>query len=402
MVSYNFENIDFRTELKMRQKDRSRTPTCYAAACLILVLVLLGSTKLTYIYAYPASASYIVPAKWADLYFSICIFNSGDSKYEKLFVDAVETWKNVWPHFSYKVSEGRAGCDIDLNIVKYPVGLAKERGSYGTTKVEYLESRGSITSVDMIIPTQTKKEVYQGDYCCKEVVDNISDKVFYITALHEFGHALGLGHTKDDGKGSLDIMHPNLYQQSDYLISSVTIKGLDDLYGTSTEAVDHAVTIKPDVVLEAKTNKDRYVSGETVSVHGKVSNLGGKGIVMLFTAGPEVSIDLLLYNPSYMLELCRPEFCYNFEPNSDGSFNLDIDIDKSGRFGLLMQYQDVSKILMFDVHDSAIPEDMREAMMKLQLNAWQRAELENAFSNMDNLTIIQKLLLEMVRSSIEK
>lgn len=366
------------------------------------MLVLVGSINLTYVYAYPTSIAYMVPAKWADLYFSICIFNSGDSKYEKLFVDAVETWKSVWSHFSYKVSEGRTGCDIDLNIVKYPVGLAKERGSYGTTKVEYLESRGSITSVDMIIPTETKKEVYQGDYCCKEVVDNISDKVFYITALHEFGHSLGLGHTKDNGTGSLDIMHPNLYQQSDYLISSVTIKALDDLYGTSTEAVDNEITIKPDVVLEAKTNKESYVSGETVSVHGKVSKLAGKGTVMLFKADPEVSIDLLLYNPGYMLELCRPEFCYNFEPNNDGSFNLDINVDKSGRLGLLIQYQDVSRILMFDIDDSTIPEEMREAIMRLQLNAWQRVELENAFGNMDNLTTIQKLLLEMVLSSIEK
>lgn len=370
---------------------------------LILVLASLYSISLqTYVYAYPTSITPFVPAKWADLYFSICIMNSGDSKYEKLFVEAVETWKSVWPHFNYIVDEGRDGCDIDLTLVKYPVGLAKERGSYGTTTVAYLEERGSITSVDVIIPTQTKKEVYQGTYCCKEIIENMSENVFYLTALHEFGHVLGLGHTKDDGIGNLDIMHPSLYQQTDYIISVVTIKGLDDLYGTSTETIDHVIKIQTSVALEARTDREKYVSGETVYVDGRVSKLGGTGSIMLVKLGPETSTNLLISSSKNILELCRPELCYSFGPNDDGSFSTSINVHKIGRWALLVQYLDLSKVLVFDVYDSTIPQHIRDSFINLQLNAWQRAELEGALSNMDDLTITQERILEMVLSDMKR
>ena len=62
-----------------------------------------------------------------------------------------------------------------------------------------------------------------------------------------------------------------------------------------------------------------------------------------------------------------------------------------------VQYLGLSKVLVFDVYDSTIQQNIRDYFTDLQLNAWQTAELEEAWGNMDDLTVTQKPVLEMVQ-----
>ena len=289
-------------------------------------------------YGYPTFIDQAVPAKWTDLYFSICVNNIADSRYEKLFERAIEQWKSAWPNFDYVIRENQDGCDIDLSITKDSVGLPKKQHSQGTTVIGYWQGN-HITSADITIPTQTKDEVKQGNYCCKELVYEISEKKFYLIALHEFGHALGLAHAEDDGEEPFDVMTA-MGEHNRYVVSAVAVNTLNSIYEKSTKAGDHPVTVVPSVTVELEMDKDTYVFDDSVKVTGKVSKAGGTGKIML--------LKLLDGSPSMSLNTLA-----DFIPNKDGSFVIDMDLktDQSGEWELLVQYLGVSKSMLFDVEE---------------------------------------------------
>jgi predicted Zn-dependent protease len=309
----------------------------YSLVFSVIAAILLAATQAAY--GYPTFMDQAVPAKWTDLYFSICISNTADPRYEKMFVNAVEQWKSAWPNFEYIVHSGQTGCDINVNITKDVVGLPKDQHSLGTTRIGYWYGN-NIVNADITIPTQLKQEVKQGNYCCKALIYEFSEKKFNLIALHEFGHALGLAHPEDDGAEPFDVMYA-MGEHNQYVISAIAIGTLNSIYGKTTSAVDHPVEVKPLVTVDVGMDKDTYFFDDAVKVSGKVSKLGGTGMVML--------LKLLDGEPSLSINKVT-----NFTPNYDGTFAVDTDLrtDQSGDWMMLTQYMGVSKSLLFDVEET--------------------------------------------------
>jgi predicted Zn-dependent protease len=305
----------------------------YRYSAIITSIILVASTQTAF--GYPIAMDQVVQAKWDHLYLSICVKNESDPVYEKLFLNAVEQWKEAWPHFSFNVNKNTSGCDIDASITEYSVGLPKERHSQGTTEIKYWPN-GNIVKADITIPTKVKKEVRLGDDCCMELTYTISEKKFYLVSLHEFGHALGLGHSKETEKEPFDVMHV-IEEHNQYIISQVAVKTLDRMYGKSTNAVDYSIDINPSLVMQVSIDKERYVLDENVNVSGKVSKVyeRNNGKIILLKLQEPMSI----YATSY------------FVPQDDGMFAMDIELrtNYNGKWMVVVQYMHLTEIRLFDV-----------------------------------------------------
>ncbi|NMJ87420.1 MAG: hypothetical protein EX285_06225 [Thaumarchaeota archaeon] len=307
-------------------------------ACLTILLasnILYSLSISQQTYGYPSSIDQSWPVKWEYLNFTICIDNGADTKYEQLFIKAIEDWKNAWPHFRYTLIdlEGIKACEINVTILKQSVDM-QNAGHAGVT---WLKSYGDlyIGSVEITIPTQTRAEVNEGIHCCREIVFESSEKFFYETALHEFGHALNLGHAVDNNKEPVDIMYSESNERAKHVISALSIKTLDKIYTTSTQAKDYPIIIQPSVTINAITDKSIYVFDEILELSGKVSWKGGTGTILLFD--PEISLYTFI----------------SFTPKRDGSFSLDINLktEHVGTWILVVQYSGASEFIAFEVKE---------------------------------------------------
>ena len=211
---------------------------------------------------YATNFDYAVQAKWTNnLNFMICLSSIEGNEYEDLFIKAVEEWKAKWNHFAYTLSRA-SGCHINVHIVKTHSKLT-DHGYFVYTYMEYWE-HGAITKVDIILPTHAKStvsKVVKGKAVTTEFVEPLSTTLFYRAALHEFGHALNLGHFDDNGEEPIDIMYA--YPASDDQEQSISKRDIEALNWLYLGFFESDITVR--------TDKKSYDVGDTVKISGRVN-----------------------------------------------------------------------------------------------------------------------------------
>jgi hypothetical protein len=211
---------------RLRNKGFKYQVSAIAISCICL-LILAG----TNVYGYASKYTYAVKAKWDNnLNFAICLF-SVDREHKELFMKAVKQWHEEWPYFSYSFSNSST-CHINVYIVSWHPTV--EHGDeIGLTLIEFVK-RGRIMKVDIILPISKLETIsyeHKGRMYTAEVLKPLSDKLFYRAALHEFGHALNLGHVDDNGTEPIDIMYWRpVPEEQEQKISPTNIRALNKHY----------------------------------------------------------------------------------------------------------------------------------------------------------------------------
>lgn len=262
-------------------------------------------------YGYADSFSYATQAKWTNnLNFMICLSSIEEKEYEDLFVKAVEEWKDRWNHFGYMLSRG-SGCHINVNIVKTHPKVT-DHGYSGYTNLEYWE-HGAITKAEIILPTNTKisiSTVVKGKTVTTEVLEPLSKTQFYRAALHEFGHALNLGHFDDNGEEPIDIMHA--YPADDDLEQGISQRDIEALNWLYLGFFENEISVR--------TDRKSYDLGEVVKISGKVNPVLPSESVRLEIIDPAKN----LYTSESVMVDRTGTFNYNLkippEIHSGGSF----------------------------------------------------------------------------------
>ncbi|GEM_PF-4993690 len=287
--------------------------TAYYGKCSLILAIICGLFIPSAAYGYASSFSYATQAKWNNnLNFMICVSSIEEREYEDLFVKGVEEWKDKWNHFSYMLSRG-SGCHINVNIVKTHPKVT-DHGYSGYTSLEYWE-HGAITKADIILPTHTKNyvsSVVKNKTVTNEVLDPLSKKQFYRAALHEFGHALNLGHFDDNGEEPIDIMHA--YPASDDRDQGISQRDIEALNWLYLGFFENEISVR--------TDRKSYSSGEMVKISGKVTPVLPSEMVRLEIVDPNKK----LYTSDSVVVDRSGTFSYNLKISSeiypDGSFKI--------------------------------------------------------------------------------
>ena len=277
---------------------------------------------------YATSFNYAVQAKWANnLNFMICLSNIEEKEYEDLFIKAVEEWKAKWNHFRYTLSWA-SGCHINVHIVKTHPKVT-DHGYSGYTYIEYWE-HGAITKADIILPTHGKSSisnVVKGKTVATEFVEPLSKKLFYRAALHEFGHALNLGHFDDNGEEPIDIM--NAYPASDDQEQGISQRDIEALNWLYLGFFENEITVRAD--------KRSYHAGEMVKILGKVNPV---------MRGESVRLEVLdANNKLYASDSVTVDTSGVF------SYKLKMPTDASGSFKVKASYYNMIADGSFDINN---------------------------------------------------
>lgn len=320
-------------------------------------------------YGYATNFNYAVQAKWTNnLNFMICLSSIVEREYEDLFVKAVEEWKAKWNHFGYTLSNG-SGCHINVHIVKTHSKVT-DHGYFGYTYLEYWE-HGAITKADIILPTYGKSTVtkeVKGKTVTTEFVEPLSKTLFYRAALHEFGHALNLGHFDDNGEDPIDIMYA--YPADDDQeqgISKRDIEALNWLYLGFFESQ-----------ISVRTDKKSYNPGDMVKISGKVNP------VML-----DKSLRLEVIDDSKKLYASDT---VNVSTSGTFSYKLKIPTDASGSFKVKASYDNMIADASFDVKNPIKVSEVSPADKDGETNL--------AFKIQEKVTVLETSIVDQSGSKV--
>ena len=277
----------------------------------IIMILACGLLIPSSAHGYAENFDYAVQAKWTNnLNFMICLSSTQGKEYEDLFIKAVDEWKARWDNFAYRISKG-SGCHINVHILKTHSMLA-QHGYSGYTNIEYWE-HGAITKADVLLPTVKKSivtTVDNGKTVKTEIEEPLSKTHFYRAALHEFGHALNLGHFDDNGEEPIDIMYP--YPADDDQEQGISQRDIAALNWLYLGFFEQEMTVR--------TDKSSYHAGDTVKILGKVSPVVVGKVVKLEVLSPSKQVhrtDTVNVSPSgtfsYKLELPRETESHSFK-----------------------------------------------------------------------------------------
>jgi hypothetical protein len=194
----------------------------------IYALILLISITLPYPLLAHGYASKIkfsdCDCRWDKSELIVWMDNEVEFKYTKIAMDAIDAWENNFDRLSYKIyTLPPDEYDIRITIHKMygnAVGLPKETIAFTTN-----EKGGNGELIHAAIDLSV---YYRNTYGS---ISSVSDRVFYNMVLHEFGHAIGLGHAIDNGKEPVDPMHHSLLINEDKRqVSKLDVLTLKSLY----------------------------------------------------------------------------------------------------------------------------------------------------------------------------
>lgn len=163
--------------------------------------------------------------KWHKSNLTILIDNAAEARYTGIVIDAINEWQGSFKKLSYEIHTiPPADYDIVITIHKTygkAVGLPRETIGFATN--EKKPHSDELVKVTIDVPIS-----YRNGYGS---MSKISDEVFYNMVLHEFGHAIGLGHAKDNKKSPIDPMyHAMRTDETSRNISELDVDTLENLY----------------------------------------------------------------------------------------------------------------------------------------------------------------------------
>jgi len=163
--------------------------------------------------------------KWHKSTLVIWIDNNVDMKYTHIAIDAITEWQDNFDKLSYEIHTLPPDhYDIAITIHKMygnAVDLPKETFGFATN--EKKPDSDELVKVTIDVPIS-----YRNGYGS---ISKINDAVFYNMVLHEFGHALGLGHAVDNRKDAIDPMYHALHiDEPPRMVSELDVITLENLY----------------------------------------------------------------------------------------------------------------------------------------------------------------------------